>query len=261
VSSSASAASLALVAGLLTACGGGAPLLHPAHTLPQGDLTFAAGTSGHLALGGLRRTKTNGSLVGAAVAPGVAPFVAGRVGLGQHSEGGLSYTGRGARLDARHAFEWPSLAVSVGGAALGTFADSGREAQPSPEGAGAEQRALSLDSVSGYGFELPVMFGYRSSADVVKLWTGLRAGFDRYGYNTSTIETPGQPARATGKATRIWGGGLVGFAIGLSPVEVRVEVDAAYESAWGKLVTSTGELTGDAAGWSLTPAMAISAKF
>jgi hypothetical protein len=62
-------------------------------------------------------------------------------------------------------------------------------------------------------------------------------------------------------ATRFWGGGLFGFSVGLAPIEVRVEVDAAYESVHGELVTGETELTGDVAGWSLTPAMAISAKF
>ena len=276
---------LALGAVLLSACGGGAPLLHPAHTLPEGDVTFAAGTSGRFTLGGLHRAEkdldaaaatpggartdperqgfTNGSLSRAAVAPGVASFVAARVGLGHHNEAGLTYTGRSARLDARHAFEWPTLAVSVGGAAIGTFADSGRQSQPSPEGSGdgVGLRTLSLRSVSGYGLELPVLFGYRSSADVVKLWTGLRAGFERYGYNASVVESPDTSVIATGKATHFWGGGLVGFSVGLAPIEVRVEVDAAYESAHGELVTSGSTLTGDVTGWSLTPAMAISAKF
>ena len=279
----AGAAKLALGAVLLSACGGGAPLLHPAHTLPEGDVTFAVGTSGRFALGGLHRAEadldgaaaipggartdaerqgfTNGALSRTAVAPGVAPFVAARVGLGHHNEAGLTYTGRGARLDGRHAFEWPKLAVSVGAAATGVFAESGSEPQPSPEGSSAGLRTLSLRSASGYGLELPVLFGYRSSADVVKLWTGLRAGFERYGYNASVIEAPDQPANAHGKATRFWGGGLVGFSVGLAPVEVRVEVDGAYENVHGSLSTAGSELTGEVAGWSLTPAMAISAKF
>ena len=279
----AGALQLALGAVLLSACGGGAPLLHPAHTLPEGEVTFAAGTSGRFSLGGLHTAEkdldgaaaipggartaeevqgfTNGSLSRATVAPGVAPFVAARVGLGHHNEAGITYTGREARLDARHAFEWPKLAISVGGAAIGAFADSGRQAQPPPEGTGFGLRTLSLESVSGYGFELPVLFGYRSDADVVKLWTGLRSGFERYGYNASVIETPAQLTRAHGKATRFWGGGLVGFSVGLAPIEVRVEVDAAYESVHGELVTGGTELTGDVTGWSLTPAMAISAKF
>src|SRR6186713_942940 len=52
--SSAALAPFALLALSLSGCGGGAPLLHPAHTLPDGDVAFAAGTSGRLALGGLR---------------------------------------------------------------------------------------------------------------------------------------------------------------------------------------------------------------
>jgi len=279
----ASAQKLALGAVLLSACGGGAPLLHPAHTLPEGDVTFAAGTSGRLALGGLHRAEENiddaaatpggarssedrhrfaeGTLTRVAVAPGVAPFVAARVGLGHHNEAGLTYTGRGARLDGRHAFEWPQLAISVGGAAIGAFAAPGSQPQPSPPGTGVGLRAFTLRSVSGYGLELPVLFGYRSDADVVKLWTGLRVGFERDTFNASVVESPDTSASASGKATRFWGGGLVGFSVGLAPIEVRVEVDAAYESVHGELVTGGDELTGDVAGWSLTPAMAISAKF
>jgi hypothetical protein len=274
---------LALGAVLLSACGGGGPLLHPAHTLAEGDVTFAAGTSGRFTLGGLRGAEkdldgaaaipggarsdtelqgfTNGSLSAVAVAPGVAPFLAARVGLGHHNEAGLAYTGRGARLDGRHAFEWPNLAISVGGAALGAFAAPNDEANPPPPGSGTALRAFTLRSVGGYGFELPVLFGYRSDADVVTLWTGLRAGFERDAFGASVIESPDTDASAEGKATRFWGGGLVGFSVGLAPIEVRVEVDAAYESLHGELVTGGRELTGKVAGWSLTPAMAISAKF
>jgi hypothetical protein len=274
---------LALGAVLLPACGGGGPLLHPAHTLPEGDVTFAAGTSGRFSLGGLHRAEkdldgaaaipggartgtelrgfTNGTLTRVAVAPGVAPFLAARVGLGHHNEAGLAYTGRGARLDGRHAFEWPNLAISVGGAALGAFAAPNDQANPPPPGSGKALRAFTLRSVGGYGFELPVLFGYRSDADVVTLWTGLRAGFERDAFSASIIEAPDTAASAEGKATRFWGGGLVGFSVGLAPIEVRVEVDAAYESVHGELVTGETELTGDVAGWSLTPAMAISAKF
>lgn len=282
----AGAARLVLGASLLSACGGGAPLLHPAHALPKGDVTFAAGTSGRFTLGGLRRAESdldaagstrggaqtpakrqgfaNGTISRIAVAPGVAPFVAARVGLGNHKEAGLSYTGRGFRLDGRHAFEWPSLALSLGAAGTIAFANPGGDLNPLP-GTGGGLRTMSLSSLTGYGLELPLVFGYRSSADVVKLWAGLRGGFERDHFNASVVEAPDSPTVGEGKATRYWGGGLVGFAIGLSPIEVRAEVDAAYESAHGSLSVSSqqgnGNLTGDVAGWSLTPAMAISAKF
>jgi hypothetical protein len=286
VSGRASASGLVLVTGLLSACGGGGPLLHPAHTLPEGDVTFAAGTSGRFALGGLHSAQSEldataaapggatsksersafvkGAISRFAVAPGVAPFLAARVGLGQHNEAGLAYTGRGVRLDGRHAFEWPSLALSVGAAVSGALSRPGDQPQEHVDGqmdADTGLRTISLTSLTGYGLEVPVLFGYRSSADVVKLWAGARVGFERDDFDVSLVEAPDTPLGTSGSANRFWGGGLVGFSVGLAPVEVRVEIDAAYERAHGNLLTFGGELTGDVAGWSLTPAMAISAKF
>lgn len=271
----------------LTGCGGGAPLLHPAHTLTQGEVTFAAGTSEHLALGGLqhardgldeadatpagaytpaaRKAFVEGAVARFAMAPGVAPFVAGRAGLGSHNEAGFTYVGRGARIDGRHAFEWPKLALSVGLGATGTFGRPG----DLPRDRATEQlvpdsgfRSISLSSISGYGLELPVVFGYRSDADVVRLWAGVRAGFERDTFSASLLELDEKkPLAVNGDATRFWGGGLVGFSVGLAPIEVRVEVDAAYERAHGSLEAHDGKVTGDVAGWSLTPAMAICSKF
>ncbi len=279
-------AKVALAAVLLTGCGGGAPLLHPAHTMPEGDVSFAAGTSGRLTLGGLRDAEdqldTAGATRGGAttpnerngfvkgtlsrfvVAPGVAPFIAARAGLGHHNEAGLTYSGRAFRLDGRHAFEWPNLALSIGVMATGALARPGD--QPPHEvgeqpGGDTGLRSVTLASLNGYGLELPVLFGYRSSADVVKLWTGLRAGFEHDSANISLVEAPDTLLGSTAVAMRWWGGGLVGFSVGLAPIEVRVEVDAAYESVHGHLLTQSGELSGDVAGWSLTPAMAISANF
>ena len=279
-------AKLAPAAVLLTGCGGGAPLLHPAHTLPDGDVTFAAGTSGRLSLGGLRTAEdqldaagamrggattpdernrfVKGALSRIAVAPGVAPFIAARAGLGHHNEAGITYTGRAFRLDGRHAFEWPKLALSVGAMATGALSRPGDQPphdvgdQPGPD---SGLSSVTLASLNGYGLELPVLFGWRSDADVVRLWTGLRAGFERDSANVSLAEPPDILLGSTASATRWWGGGLVGFSVGLAPIEVRVEVDAAYESIHGNLLTQSGELSGDVAGWSLTPAMAISAKF
>lgn len=282
----ASSAALALLALCLAACGGGAPLLHPAHTLPEGDVAFAAGTSGRLALGGLRdadealdaaaaepggaRSESErarfveGAIARFAVAPGVAPFVSARVGLGHHNEGGFTYTGRGVRLDGRHAFEWPNLALSLGAALSGALARPGDQPeQHIGDGPGADTglRTVSLTSLNGYGLELPVLFGYRSSADVVKLWAGLRLGIEHDSFDLTLVETPDSPVGSRGSATQLWGGGLAGFSVGLAPIEVRVEVDAAYARVHGHVLTYGGELSGTVAGWSLTPAMAISAKF
>lgn len=283
-----SSLAVALGAALLGGCGGGGPLLHPAHTLKNGEVAFTAGTSGRFALGGLHRAErklddsvaiqggattpderaafAEGAIARFAVGPGVAPFAAARVGLGQQNEAGLGWTGRAVRLDGRHAFEWRSYALSVGLAATGALARPGdlpSDHVDDPEGSpvGGGLRSAKLTSLSGYGVELPLLFGYRSDADVVQLWAGLRGGFERDSFEFRLVEWPDDAFGASGHATRFWGGGLVGFSVGLAPVEVRVEVNAAYESARGKLRLHGGDVSGNAAGLSLTPAMGISAKF
>jgi len=279
---------ISVAAALLGGCGGGAPLLHPAHTLPEGDVSFAAGTSGHFALGGLhdaeeqldqsadipagastaseRKDFVKGAIARFAVAPGLAPFVAARVGLGRHNEAGLAYTGRGVRLDVRHAFEWPSFALSFGAAGSAALARPGNEPErhigdADEPGADTGLRTAKLTSVRGYGFELPLVFGYRSDADVVRAWVGARLGLEHDGFDVTLVERPDTALATTGQATRFWGGGLVGFSVGLNPIEVRAELDAAYERAHGNLQLLDGALSAEVAGWSLTPAMAISAKF
>lgn len=271
------------VAPLLVGCGGGGPLLYPAHSLPESAVSFAAGSSGRVSLGGLSSAEdeldgaralgggavtaqeragfVKGALSRFAVAPGVAPFVAARVGLGGHNEAGLSYLGRALRLDARHAFEWPSVALSVGLAGTGALSRAGDKPDRSVAGENAGLRSVELTSLGGYGAELPVLLGYRSSADVVLAWVGLRAGVERDTFDAVLVLAPDEPFGTSGSANRFWGGGLLGFAIGLPPIQVRAELDAAYESVHGNLLIGGGELTGDVAGWSLTPAMAISAKF
>src|SRR4051812_555290 len=95
------AASLFLVA----ACGGGTPLLHSAHTLPAGRVSAGAGVSGQFAFhAGSRPPPDDPEQSGfvaaverAALAPGVAPWVGARAGLGARVEGGLAYTGRAVR--------------------------------------------------------------------------------------------------------------------------------------------------------------------
>jgi hypothetical protein len=267
------------------ACGGGAPLLHPAHTLPADELSFAAGTSGHFLLGDLasarddladaaaqpggattddeQRRFAQGALAKFAMAPGVAPYFSGRAGLGNHNEAGLTYTARTLRIDARHAFEWPSVALSVGVVGIGALPRMGDrpDVEVDPTQAVFGLRTAELVSARGYGLEIPLLFGYRSSADVVKLWTGLRAGFERDAFDITIVESPDHAVSSSASATRIWAGGLVGFSVGLAPIDVRVELDAAYERAEGDLVRAGGELSAEVSGLSLTPAMAISAKF
>src|SRR5688572_953389 len=63
-------------------CGGGSPLLHPAHVNRPGVVSIGAGASGQIALRTLGAEASDADqLQDATVAPGVAPWVGGRVGL------------------------------------------------------------------------------------------------------------------------------------------------------------------------------------
>jgi hypothetical protein len=100
---------LAIAALLSSGCGGGLPLLHPARTLPPGEVRAFAGFSGDVPVGSLASAMRNaesdpnggtapqggdptyakGALVAASIAPGLAPVGGARVGVGWQSEGGL----------------------------------------------------------------------------------------------------------------------------------------------------------------------------
>src|SRR5687768_4674716 len=89
----------------LCGCGGGAPLFYPAHPLQEGELAVAAGFSGQIVVAPetLPGISVEPALEDGATSPGLAPYVGGRLGLGSGFEGGIAYTGRSARADARYA--------------------------------------------------------------------------------------------------------------------------------------------------------------
>jgi hypothetical protein len=273
------AASLVTVAG----CGGGVPLLHPAHVLPGGRVSTGAGVSGQFAFhsGGSRRTPGDPEQAGledavarAALSPGVAPWVGARVGLGARVEGGLVYTGRAVRLDARRAFGREAIAVSIGAGASAVFARATGPDEPGPRPptdriapAGGPELAA-----NGFGFDLPVLVGWRSSASVVQAWAGVRGGVERISGDLPLAPMPGAPPPpapppAELVATRWYGGGLVGAAVGLTPFYVVLELDVAYQavSASARFDGSGGpgpaRREGSVTGLTLAPAGAILGKF
>ena len=236
----------------LAGCAGGMPLLHPARTLPRGDVRVAAGLSANAAVGSIaddrRRARqdaaTNpnapgtpgtdptfarGALVAAAVGPGLAPVVAARVGVGDGYEGGIGYTGRGARIDMRHAWDLgPEVSLSVGAGVSGAF--YGRQQ-------GAALPGVDLESLHGYGADVPVLVGWEATGGLYMLWAGARAGYEHVTIEQLTSEpkpvTIGLPPTGL-KADRVWGGGLVGVATGFRHVHVAIEVDVSYQAVSGE---------------------------
>jgi hypothetical protein len=227
----------------LVGCGGGLPLLHPAQTLPSGEVRAAAGFSGNATTGSLSdavRNATNkasqpgppgtdatyamGALVLASVAPGLAPVVGARVGVGAQAEGGLAYTGRSVRVDLRRSFSLsPRWALSVG--AGGSRALYGRQG-------GSSLPNIDLAQLHGWGADLPVIVGYASDGDLYMAWLGARGGWEHVDISNVVSEPLGQQPLGL-SADRFWGGGLLGFAIGFRHVHVAMELDAAYMTISG----------------------------
>jgi hypothetical protein len=206
-------------------CGGGMPLMHPARTLPAGEVRAMAGFSADVAVGGLStavRNATNdaagrstgpprgdavyaeGALVAASVGPGIAPVAGARVGVGLQADGGLVFTGRAVRGDLRRSFElsntW-TLSVGAGGSA----AFYGRDQTGSvPD--------VDLGRLHGWGADVPVLIGYESDGDLYMLWVGARGGWEHVNIEELTSEPGsgefGAPPISL-SATRLWAGGCL----------------------------------------------------
>lgn len=261
-------ACLALVAiAVGSGCGGGSPLLHPARTLPKGEVRAAGGVSANVIVGelasqlrsareiaardpsGASSTSAEyarGAVALASAAPGLAPLVGARVGIGSAFEGGLAYTGRSTRVDVRRSFDdgHVSLSIGVGGTALIYGREQGT---PLPN--------VALGALHGYGADLPVLVGYESDGGLYRLWAGVRGGFEHAVLSQLTSErtTPRGPSTFRLDATRFYGGALAGFAVGFNHVHVALELSAAYQSIDG----SFGGNDVVVRGISLAPATAL----
>jgi hypothetical protein len=253
---------------LLAGCGGGSPLLHPARTLPAGDVRAAAGLSSTFALAGfadatrdaVREASSNtavpgppgtdptyskGAAVAASIGAGVAPFVGARVGIGWRSEGGLAYTGRGVRADVRRSFDlsetW-TLSVGAGGSAvLYGHQDGGQLPN------------VDLDGLHGWGADLPILVGYQSSGDLYMLWMGIRGGWEHVDIGAPASSTAIGPIPFTLSADRFWGGPLIGIAVGFRHLHVAIELDSSFATLSADYNGSHVQVAGAA----LTPASAL----
>ncbi|MEO8901858.1 MAG: hypothetical protein ABI488_08330 [Polyangiaceae bacterium] len=256
-----------LAACALAGCGGGVPLLHTARVLPPGHTAFGAGLSDRLLLGDEKHALagvearasnaplpptndsryTRGVLVAVAEGPAVAPWVSTRVGIPGSNEAGLSYTGQALRLDARHAFEWDQSALSLG---LGlTGRGFGQSALDLP--------GTDLDRANGFGVDVPVLFGYHTDAELISVWAGARAEYDRW---SGAVTLGVNPSFAL-SAQRFAAGPVLGLAVGLSPLWVAAELELDYAHVTGSLDRPGTHYDSQIDGLSVHPAGALIAKF
>lgn len=269
------------------ACGGGAPLLHPAQPLPSDTVSFGAGLSGQFVSSGSEsridrgrsaaagpiadaataRSYTEGVLTDALLGPGISPWISARVGLPRATEAGLSYTGRSLRLDGRHVLplgsEW-ALSLGLGASALLLRPDSSAPAA-TPGDAAAGPAEFGLDA-KGWGGDIPILVGYQPLDGFVDVWMGARAGLE---YISGELRAEdGDPAspRFDASGNRLWAGALAGISLGVPPIWLRIELAGTFHRLSGKLTgpagqppLSLGEL--EATAWSLAPSGAILGKF
>ena len=244
--------------------------MHPARALPAGDIRAAGGLSGQIAVGsaaddlrnaraqaatspqpqgdpGTNPTYAKGALVAAAIAPGVAPYVSARVGLGYGGEGGITYTGRSVRLDIRKSFDVGDVSYSAGVGVTVPF--YGRHQ-------GGDLPNVDLSSIHGYGADIPLLVGWESPGGIYKIWAGPRGGWEHVTIGNLTSE-PKDGAPNTGgdalSADRFYAGAVLGFAVGFRHVHVALELEGAYNYASGTYNDNKVSVQGVA----LTPASAL----
>jgi len=239
---------LALTALGASACGGGVPLLHPAHVLSPGKVTLGAGLSGQPVLRALPSAPETDEgqaevlLQERTIAPAVAPWVGARIGFAGSNEAGLTYAGNAVRLDARHAFTLSkSVALSAGLGGQVILAGRKRE--------GEEPSAL-----SGGGLDIPLLVGWTSTGGLYSGWIGPRAGIS-WVQGSMGVAGADAPLPLSGRDVRV--GLVAGLRVGFRHVHVALEIGGDWHSVAGSLGdadVSFGQI-------SLTPAGALIVGF
>lgn len=279
-------AGLVALGPLLGGCGGASALMHPAHTLPFSEISLGTGVAQQWVRGDARNAidsaasanapgsapadvaaKTalaRGAAAAALLSPGLSPWLGARVGIGQQTEGGLVFTGRTARLDVRHAFERESVALSIGLGASTKLADGNSAEATSVRSTGGIP-GVDAGGVRGFGADLPILVGWRSTGGIVQGWMGVRGGFERLSGDVVLQLGPGDPTLGSLDGSRWYVGGLVGLMVGVSPIWAALELNGAYQKGSGTLDANSGpspfRAEGSLTGLTLAPTAALLTRF
>ncbi|MBL9026433.1 MAG: hypothetical protein JNL21_29825 [Myxococcales bacterium] len=203
-------------------CGGASPLMHPAHVLSEGKVSVGAGAAGQITAleraQPVRDDKSGPVLEEYAVSPGLSPWASGRVGITGDNEAGITYAGRAFRVDFRHAFQLDPVYLSLG---LG-----GSGVVPRPKGGGDD-----LGSAYGGGGDVPILIGWKSTAELYSVWAGARGGFEILSGNaleSEVIQGGREDVFMPFSGNHYFVGGLVGTKLGFRNLHVALEVDVLY---------------------------------
>jgi hypothetical protein len=89
---------------------------------------------------------------------------------------------------------------------------------------------------------LPLLIGYQSDGDLYMLWIGARAGYEHVEASNATAPANGPSGSLA--ATRVWGGGLLGAAVGFRHIHVAMELDVSYASIAGDYNQTHAQVAG-----------------
>lgn len=242
--------------------------MHPAHALKPGDTRFAAGTSAVFVTGQAREAIDDaqlavprvagvpdpsygrGALALAAISPGLAPYVAARVGVLPHTEAGLSYSGRTARIDGRYALENSRWAASAG---LGASALLHERSDVASE----QLSGLDLSELNAWGLDVPILVGWRSRADVAWVWAGARGGYEKLGGKATVLAADNLAMTGEVDASRLYALGVAGLGLGFRHLHAGLELQAGYQCARGSFWGTSHSVEA----FSLSPAAALIGSF
>ena len=267
-----------VLAALASGCGGGLPLLHPAQPLPSGVTSLSAGFGSQWVGGRANReiddaravvvsgqaspTLPSAATIAAALyRPGFFPWASMRLGLGHQSEAGLAYTGHRVRLDARYAWLRGPWAVSFGaGAGLGlAHATASTGSGSSAFGSTEAIAGLDTSGTRAVALDLPLLVGWRSTADIGRVWLGVRPVYE-HAYGSLSFTQASSVAQADLNANALTLNGILGLAMGLRPVYLALEFSVGGSHGRGSLSGSPGSFAEGSAtitAITLTPAAAL----
>jgi hypothetical protein len=236
------------------ACGGGVPMLHPAHVLPKGSATVGIGLSGQPVLRSLPHTadtdegQAEAVLQDRTVAPAIAPWVGARVGLAGFNEAGLAYSGRAVRLDGRHAFKLTrtvALSAGLGGEVILTGRPDDGAREPT--------------TFAGGGFDVPVIVGWNSAGGIYSVWGGPRGGVSWVEGTVAgaVVNDPSTPPALPISGQHVRAGLVAGLRVGFRYVHVAMELSG----DWHHVTGTVGDTQVTLNQFTLTPAGALLISF
>jgi hypothetical protein len=236
---------------LSAGCGGASPMMHTAFALAEDEITLGGGFAGQVTVAEPDLTAEQipeRALEEGAIAPGLSPWVGARYGIGYDFDAGLTYSGRTIRLDGRRSFllddeEKVALSLGIGASALMPKRD--------------DDLAL---RVGGFGGDIPLLFGWRSTADIYSVWIGARGGMEYLNGQRELEVPPDQPDLPPAEDIEGWhahAGGLLGLRIGFRYVFAVLELGAAMH--WAE--ADVGAVHVSVQEFALAPAGALIIKF